>query len=140
MAQGYNYNTNLASEFYVMSVLYRLGLEAHLTLGNKKAVDIVVVRAPGGTVTIDVKAVVGKTDWLAGNAASVPRANHFVVLLTYEGKFSQIMENPRAWVFPHEEFIGLVKSAQPPSTMKYVPRSQVLKLTRWESAWDLLNG
>ena len=37
------YNTNLASEFYVMSVLCRLGLEANLTLGNKKAVDIVVV-------------------------------------------------------------------------------------------------
>ena len=39
------YNTNLAAEFYVLSVLHRLGAEANLTLGNKKAVDIVVLRA-----------------------------------------------------------------------------------------------
>jgi hypothetical protein len=34
------YNTNLAAEFYVLSILHRLGAEAALTLGNKKAVDI----------------------------------------------------------------------------------------------------
>ena len=36
------HNTNLAAEFYVLSILYRLGINAHLTLGNKKFVDIVV--------------------------------------------------------------------------------------------------
>ena len=36
-----NYNTNLASEFYVLSMLHRLGSDASLTLGNKKSVDIV---------------------------------------------------------------------------------------------------
>lgn len=30
------YNTNLAAEFWVLSALYRFGVEAHLTLGNKK--------------------------------------------------------------------------------------------------------
>ena len=39
------YNTNLASEFYVLSMLYRLGFDANLTLGNKKSVDITVVLA-----------------------------------------------------------------------------------------------
>ena len=34
------YNTNLASEFYVLSMLYRCGLDASLTLGNKKSVDV----------------------------------------------------------------------------------------------------
>ncbi len=38
------YNTNLASEFYVLSMLHRLGADASLTLGNKKAVDIIVVQ------------------------------------------------------------------------------------------------
>jgi hypothetical protein len=38
------YDTNLAAEFYVLSVLHRLGMSATLTLGNKKAVDIVVAR------------------------------------------------------------------------------------------------
>lgn len=51
------YNTNLAAEFYVLSMLYRLGADASLILGNKKAVDIVVASTPGRTVTIDVKGV-----------------------------------------------------------------------------------
>ena len=37
------YNTNLASEFYVLSMVHRLGVDASLTLGNKKAVDIIVL-------------------------------------------------------------------------------------------------
>jgi hypothetical protein len=41
------YNTNLAAEFYVLSMLHRLGADAALTLGNKKAVDIIVVKANG---------------------------------------------------------------------------------------------
>ena len=47
------YDTNLASEFYVLSVLYRLGMNASLTLGNKKAVDIMIARDAGDTVTIE---------------------------------------------------------------------------------------
>ena len=53
----HGYNTNLASEFYVLSMLYRLGLDANLTLGNKKSVDIAVVLGPGHAITVDVKAV-----------------------------------------------------------------------------------
>ena len=37
------YDTNLAAEFHVLSMLHRLGADASLTLGNKKAVDIIVV-------------------------------------------------------------------------------------------------
>ena len=35
-----SYNTNLAAEFYVLSMLHRLGADAALTLGNKKGVDM----------------------------------------------------------------------------------------------------
>jgi hypothetical protein len=49
------YNTNLASEFYVLAALHRLGLDAVLTLGNKKSVDLAVVRDAGDSVTVDVK-------------------------------------------------------------------------------------
>src|SRR3954471_20641077 len=63
------YNTNLASEFYVLSALYRLGMDANLTLGNKKSVDIAVVLGPGHAITVDVKAVAGKMDWLMGAGA-----------------------------------------------------------------------
>jgi hypothetical protein len=46
------YHTNLAAEFYVLSCLHRLGLDAHLTLGNRKGVDIVVLRDTGEAVTV----------------------------------------------------------------------------------------
>lgn len=134
------YNTNLASEFYVMSVLYRLGLDANLTLGNKKAVDIVVVHAPGDTITIDVKAVAGRVDWLVGNASGPPRHRHFVVLLAYDGKFEKIAELPKAWVLPHKEYLALIKTAKAPSTLQYLPRSHVGKLEHRRDAWDLLRA
>jgi hypothetical protein len=41
------YNTNLASEFHVLSMLHRRGAEASLTVGNKKSVDIAVVLGAG---------------------------------------------------------------------------------------------
>jgi len=49
------YNTNLASEFYALSTLHRLGADANLTLGNKKFVDIAVIRGEGDAITVDVK-------------------------------------------------------------------------------------
>jgi len=49
------YNTNLASEFYVLSMLRHLGVDALLTLGNKKAVDIIVANENGTITTIGVK-------------------------------------------------------------------------------------
>lgn len=52
------HNTNLAAEFYVLSILYRLGINAHLTLGNKKSVDIVVEKEDK-VITIDVKGLKG---------------------------------------------------------------------------------
>ena len=54
------YNTNLASEFHVLSMLHRLGLDAVLTLGNKKMVDIVVTSDEGELITIDVKGIAKK--------------------------------------------------------------------------------
>lgn len=134
------YNTNLASEFHVISLLHRLGLDANLTLGNKKAVDIVVVRREGDAVTIDVKAVAGRVDWLVGNVPVVPKQNHFVVLLTYDGKFEDVHSTPRVWVLPHVEIIPLVKSAKSPSTMRYISRGDVTKLTQYEDAWHLIAG
>jgi len=98
------YGTNLASEFYVLSVLHRLGAQANLTLGNKKSVDIVVVKKPGQAVTVDVKAVRGPWDWPADNIAAMPRRGHFLVFVSYEGtdKFEDPTQLPSVWVVPHE--------------------------------------
>jgi len=42
--------------------------------------------------------------------------------------------------FPHPEFLALVKAARPPSTMRYVSRSEVPKLSNREDAWHLIAG
>ena len=34
------FDTGIASEYLVLSMLYRLGVDAYMTLGNKKSVDI----------------------------------------------------------------------------------------------------
>ncbi|MEO7962791.1 MAG: hypothetical protein ABIT38_02665 [Gemmatimonadaceae bacterium] len=133
------YNINLASEFHVLSALYRLGLDANETLGNKKAVDIVVVRAPGDTVTIDVKAVAGRVDWLVGNPEAVPRTNHFVALVSHEGKFEDVSTTPSVWIVPHERFLPLVRYAKTPSLVRYVSRKEVVETcSDYRNAWGLL--
>ena len=123
--QQRGYNTNLASEFYVLSMLYRLGLDASLTLGNKKSVDISVVFGAGRAVTIDVKAVRGKMDWLMGSTPSSPRANHFVVLVSYEGHFADAAKPPRCWIVRHEEVSpdsSQLSQASGVATMQILPR------------------
>jgi hypothetical protein len=133
------YNTNLASEFYVLSMLYRLGLDANLTLGNKKSVDISVVLGPGHAVTIDVKAVAGKMDWLMGGIAESPKPNHYVVLVSYDSRFSHTRQVPRCWVLRHSEVLRLVKTAGGTGRMRYLSRKEVLTtLGEREGAWQLL--
>jgi hypothetical protein len=123
-AQQRGYATNLASEFFVLSALYRLGLEANLTLGNKKGVDIVVAAGPGRAFTIEVKAVAGKNDWLVGQLGATPKAHHFVVLVCYENSFADPESPPNVWIFAHETILPLVKSSKNGST-RYISRKQV---------------
>jgi hypothetical protein len=108
------YNTNLASEFFVLSMLYRLGLDASLTLGNKKRVDISVVLDAGKAITIDVKAVAGKNDWLMGGVPESPKPNHYVILVSFEGRFRDATQLPRCWVLRHDEVLPLGENEQEP--------------------------
>jgi hypothetical protein len=133
------YATNLASEFFVLSALYRLGLQANLTLGNKKGVDIVVACGPGRAFTIEVKAVAGKHDWLVGKLGVEPREHHFVVLVCYEDSFSDPESQPSVWVFPHEDVVPLVKASKTGSA-RYISRKQVRESFEPHSrAWHLLS-
>lgn len=132
------YLTNIASEFYVVSVLSRLGLDASLTLGNKKRVDIAVVFAEGKAITIDVKAVAGKMDWLLGNSVPHQSPGHFIVLVCYEAKFSDPSVLPRVWIVPSVDLGGHIKLAGN-GTTRYVPRKAFLQNGKhYENAWALL--
>ena len=71
------YTTNLAAEFYVLSMLHRLGVDAALTLGNKKAVDIIVANENRTITRIDVKGLEKRYDWPADNIHLLQDTRHF---------------------------------------------------------------
>lgn len=61
--------TNMASEFWFFSQLYRLGYTAYITLGNTKSVDIAVELRDKKLLTFDVK---GKESFNRGTYPYLP--------------------------------------------------------------------
>jgi hypothetical protein len=103
------YNTNLASEYYVLSALYRVGLNAYVTLGNKKGIDIVVNTKGKKQITIDVKGLQGKTLFPLDNVdESIPRPNHFIVFLSFLNKMSDPATVPEIYIVPQKQLISLM--------------------------------
>jgi len=134
-----NYDTNLASEFFVLATLHRLGVDASLTLGNKKAVDIFVARCSGEVVTVDVKGVAGKHDWPAGNIRNVEPKNHFVVLVSFEGRIADPTAMPSVWVVPYVELKTYFREYH--GGRLNVSRSDILERGgEYLNAWHLIVG
>lgn len=132
------YNTNLASEFYVLSALHRLGADAVLTLGNKKSVDLAVVRDAGDSVTVDVKGLAGTTSWPVNNVKDA-KSGHFLVFVCYAGKIADIDHQPEVWVIPSTKLAPLIYSA--PGGRKVVQRSKLMKdAQEFKNAWALISG
>ena len=102
------YNTNLAGEFWVLSALNRLGVEAQLTLGNKKSVDILVIRN-SAVYTLDVKALAKRYDWPDDNIKISDNPNHVYILLTFDGKISDPKVNPSVWIIPSNKLQPFIK-------------------------------
>mgnify|MGYP003347231955 CR=1 FL=1 len=73
------FNTGIASEYLVLSKLYRLELEAYISQGNKKSVDIRVIKKDGSAISIDVKSVRGYSSLVVNNVQ--PKENHFIVFI-----------------------------------------------------------
>jgi len=103
------YNTNLAAEFWVLSALYRFGIEAHLTLGNKKSVDILILRNSKTICTVDVKGVAARYDWPADNIKIINNPNHFYIFLSFEGKISDPLVSPSVWIIPSNQIYPFIK-------------------------------
>jgi hypothetical protein len=133
-----SYNTNLASEFYVLSALHRLGVDAVLTLGNKKSVDLAVVRDAGDSVTVDVKGLAGKTSWPVDNVKEA-RKEHYLVFVCFVGRIADISAPPEVWVIPSTRLAPFIYHA--PGGRKVVQRSVLIrKADCFRDAWSLLSG
>jgi hypothetical protein len=132
------YNTNLAAEFYVLSMLYRHGADASPTLGNKKAVDILVALRTGQTATIDVKGVAGPHDWPCDNVKLPAPAHHFLVLVSFEGNMADPHTVPSVWVVPANEITPFVKSY---AVRKVIVRSTIrTQGAHYLQAWAQILG
>lgn len=132
------YNTNLAAEFFVLSCMHRLGLNATLTLGNKKGVDIVVVRDVGEAATVEVKGLAGTTGWPVDNVKE-SRPSHFIVLVCYLGRIADPTTMPEVYVIPSQELGPLVYHA--PGGRKVIRLAKVRQEgSAYLHAWGLIAG
>ena len=131
------YDTNLAAEFYVLSILHRLGMSATLTLGNKKAVDIVVAREAGDAVTVDVKGLAGKSNWPVDNLKA-GRKKHFIAFVTFLGKIGDVSVTPEVYVVPSGRISRLVYQ-NPSGSRRVIPLGRARKSWKeFKDAWELL--
>ena len=94
-------NTNLASEYYVLSCLYRIGVDAYLTLGNKKSVDI-IIKKPDRLITIDVKGLKGTTNFPIDNWNEI-NENHYLVFVAFNDKIADTNYLPDVFIVPSTE-------------------------------------
>ena len=120
-------------------MLHRFGCNASLTLGNKKSVDIVVVRESGDVVTIDVKGLAGKTSWPVDNVKKVAK-DHFLVFVSFLGKISDHTISPEVYVVPSQQLAPLVYHS-PKKTRQVLQLSRMRKDgTEFKDAWNLIKG
>jgi len=90
-----------------------------LTLGNKKSVDIVVVRSAGEAITIDVKRLAGKTNWPVDNVKEA-RHNHYIVFVCFLGKIVDPTISPEVYVVPSKAVPALVYK-NPSGSRRVIP-------------------
>lgn len=96
-----NYNTNLASEYFVMSLMCRAGKEAYLSLGNKKGVDVIVKTLKGSMCIVEVKGVNKRNDWLINNLGKFEVAPNLIyALVCYHGEIADLTSTPDFWIIP----------------------------------------
>ena len=130
------YNTNLAAEFWVLAALHRRGVDAHLMLGNKKSVDILVFRGYQDMLTVDVKGLADKYDWPADNIEVLDNPNHFYILLSFEGSISDPLASPSVWIIPSDQLEPFKKQY---TTRAVVARALVkANAGRFRNAWHQL--
>ena len=128
-----SYNTGIASEYLILSKLYRLDLEAYISMGNKKKVDIRVILENGSTISIDVKSVRGYSSLVVNNVENKP--NHFIVFVIYNNRFDDLSTEPDIYIVPSSQLPELIEL--------YGDEKRVMKgkIERFKDQWyQILDG
>ncbi len=134
------YNTNLASEYYVLSALYRKGFDAYITLGNKKGIDIILNLNDKKQITIDVKGLQGTTLFPLDNVQeSTSKPNHFIVFLSFLNKMSDPSVIPEIYILPHNAVKALMYH-NPKGNRKGINLSKLRESGKqYFNNWDILS-
>lgn len=131
-------NSNLASEFYIASQIFRLGYLPTITLGHTKEIDLLVSLPNGRTATIDVKGLKNKTYWPLPKINK--RAGHFYVLVSYLDKFTDLNVHPEVFVIPSLEIEGLSEPWSRSDSKSRCISYRKVRNTNYKDAWGLLFG
>tara|TARA_B110001450_G_C17435731_1_gene405800 strand:+ start:66 stop:656 length:591 start_codon:yes stop_codon:yes gene_type:complete len=126
-----SFNTGIASEYLILSKLYRQELEAYVSLGNKKSVDIRVIRENGNPISIDVKSVRGYSSLVVNNVE--PNFDHFLVFVIYNNKFNDLNVEPDIFIVPSDELASITET--------YGQEKRVMKgsLGNYRNAWHYIS-
>ncbi len=125
-----SFNTGIASEYLVLSKLYRLELEAYISQGNKKSIDIRVIRKDGTPLSIDVKAVRSYSSLVINNTTQ--KKDHFIVFVIFNNKFEDLLKEPDMYIVPSLDL--------PKLTSHFGKEKRVMKgaIGEYKNRWDLL--
>jgi hypothetical protein len=121
----------LASKFYVLSVLHRLGTDATFTFSQSDNVDITVVLESGNALTVDVKTLSGSPEWPVADFRS--RAGHFVVFVAYPSG-GDPNEPPKVYIVSSQQLERYLSTHQG----EHVSLSQLDEELHTLDAWQLL--
>lgn len=100
-----SYECGMASEYLVLSIMYRLGIDAYITLGNKKSVDIIIKAKNGNAITVDVKSVRAYSSIPINNV--MVAANHYIIAVIYNNKFTETEYLPDIYIIPSTKIEAL---------------------------------
>ena len=136
------YNTGMAAEFYVLSILHRLGIAAHLTLGNNKAVDILVKKGDK-YLSIDVKGLAKEDNFPMNNFVS--KNNHYYVFVCFLSQINNPCSLPEIYIVPSTDLIDKQPDLKnktllykaPNSKGKTVQYGRLKKFTKYKDNWKV---
>ena len=136
-------NTNLAAEYFALSMLYRVGANAYLTLGNKKSIDIVVDK-DGDTLTADVKGLRGTSCFPVDNWKKKEK-NHHLIFVSFLNRIKDPSCPPESYIVPSLDLDILQKELDGKSLVYRNPKGNrtVVELSRlrkvahkYRDQWD----
>ena len=126
------FNTGIAAEYFVLSQIYRLGLEAYISQGNKKAIDIRLIQENGNPISLDVKAVRGYSSLVVNNVKV--KENHYIAFVIYNNKFQDVLTLPEVYIVPSIDV--------PSITKHFKEEKRVMKgdLEKYRNNWNVLRA